>query len=116
MDETGTAMGPLRADGGGRLTLIMIPAGIAIILTGVGIQMLDARLGLMDALGLSGTAFGLMAKAGGAVALAGLLGLALARRPDATPDADHPLPEPAPRRRRSAGDPAADRPARSRGA
>jgi len=116
MDETSTTRGPATGGGRGRLPLIMILAGIAIILTGVGVQMLDARLGLMGALGLPGTAFGLMAKLGGAVALAGLLGLALPQRPNAYPDAAQARPGPAPHRRRSTATPAADRPVRRRDA
>lgn len=80
------------------MPLRLILVGIATILAGIGIQLLDARLGLMAWIGLSGTAFGLLAKAGGAVALAGLLGFALQQRRPEAQVVEMPSPGPAPQR------------------
>lgn len=76
-----------------RLAAGLMAAGVMVMLAGIGLQLAEPRLGLTALLGLGGTVFGLAAKLGGALVLAGLLALGL-RQTGAAPPARTDVLEP----------------------
>lgn len=78
--------------------LMLILGGTGVILAGILVQVVDQRLGVMVRLGLDGTAFGLMARIGGPVALAGLFALTLRQSRAQPPEDEIAPPGPPPRR------------------
>jgi len=70
------------------LAVGIIVGGVAIMVTGVGLEWVELRLDLMAMLGLDVTAFGLAARLGGAMVLGGIVMLAI--RPVPVVERDQP--------------------------